>query len=391
MIPIEDPDLGPEFELSIDRPNPTEAAPIAGKIGPIGTSDNINPLTFTKLAGTKEYARTLLGKLARESKLPVGWDQRLDSVTRLPHPADHEAIARAFCRFLSESPEFEYSLTYQPADRSIDPVDDFLLNVRSGSCERFASALTHMLRSIGIPCRMVIGFKGYEYLGDGRYAVRQDHAHAWVETLISRPGSTPDQRIYHWLSLDPTPGGGDAAMTVSTSLTSSVSSLWQEITVWFNELIVRFDPDRRARLIETIIKWLSGHAVTMIGLGITIIASFFGWRRYRSWALRRKIGRPLPVSLPAWYRDLQQVLAKIGLQRADHETVREYLSRIEATWPELKEFQILINHFESVRYGNLSIDDRERQMIAGAVQSITSRLGFSSRPSSFVAIAGDSR
>jgi hypothetical protein len=97
------------------------------------------------------------------------------------------------------------------------------------------------------------------------------------------------------------------------------------------------------------------------------------------------------VSLPAWYRDLQQVLAKIGLQRADHETVREYLSRIEATWPELKEFQILINHFESVRYGNLSIDDRERQMIAGAVQSITSRLGFSSRPSSFVAIAGDSR
>ena len=47
---------------------------------------------------------------------------------------------------------------------------DFLVNVKQGHCERFASALALMLRSQGIPSRVVVGFRGVIALHDhGHY------------------------------------------------------------------------------------------------------------------------------------------------------------------------------------------------------------------------------
>ena len=48
-------------------------------------------------------------------------------------------------------------------DRSIDPVDDFLVNRKAGHCEYFASALALLLRSIDIQARIVNGFKGGDW------------------------------------------------------------------------------------------------------------------------------------------------------------------------------------------------------------------------------------
>ena len=108
-------------------------------------------------------------------------------------------------RYLARSGKYSYSLALPRHDRDVDPVVDFLCNVRQGHCERFACGLTVMLRSEGIPARMVAGYRGVDNQGDGIYHVRQSHAHAWVEALVERPG--PDGRLEHrWLTLDPTPG-----------------------------------------------------------------------------------------------------------------------------------------------------------------------------------------
>ena len=70
-------------------------------------------------------------------------------------PDDSEAVARALTEYLAASGEFTYTLDLTRQDRSIDPILDFLFHVKQGHCERYATALALMLRSVGIPARVV--------------------------------------------------------------------------------------------------------------------------------------------------------------------------------------------------------------------------------------------
>ena len=70
---------------------------------------------------------------------------------------EHEKIARLFEQQLSLSGQFHYSLQGVQRDESIDAVEDFVSNHPSGHCEYFATALAMMLRSQGIPSRVVTG------------------------------------------------------------------------------------------------------------------------------------------------------------------------------------------------------------------------------------------
>lgn len=122
-------------------------------------------------------------------------------------PADQvEQRAVALESHLRDSGIFAYSLSMNVVDASIDPIADFLLNRRVGHCEYYASALTMLLRSAGIPARMVNGFKGGDWNALGQVLmVRQKHAHSWVEALVGR-GTRGEDRVYPlWLTLDPTP------------------------------------------------------------------------------------------------------------------------------------------------------------------------------------------
>ncbi|GMV92800.1 MAG: hypothetical protein AMXMBFR82_25780 [Candidatus Hydrogenedentota bacterium] len=103
--------------------------------------------------------------------------------------------AEAIVRWFQEE-DFVYSLTVPEAD-GVDPIDQFLLETRTGHCELYASAMTLMLRSIGIPARVVSGYRGGEWSdADGAYIVRKSMAHMWVEVYFIN---------YGWTTFDPTP------------------------------------------------------------------------------------------------------------------------------------------------------------------------------------------
>lgn len=157
----------------------------------------------------KEYADAVVRAGVAAGRLPAALGRV--SAALLPPPPFHEAIAREFARHLSEHPELRYTTAVRRANRDLDPVEDFLDHTKAGHCERFASALVLMLRSQGIPAVLVLGFKGCEGAGDGRYVVRQEFAHAWAEALVARPPPPgfPADRVYHWLSLDPSPAALD--------------------------------------------------------------------------------------------------------------------------------------------------------------------------------------
>ncbi len=94
------------------------------------------------------------------------------------------------------STQFTYSLDLtRPAGQGI--VEDFLFGRREGYCEVFATALAVLLRSLGIPARLVVGFLEGTWNEYGDYlAVRQVDAHAWVEAFLPGEG---------WRTLDPSP------------------------------------------------------------------------------------------------------------------------------------------------------------------------------------------
>ncbi len=91
---------------------------------------------------------------------------------------------------------YRYSLQ-APTDNRYDSLDYFLFHSRVGYCEYFATAMGDMLRSLGIPTRLVNGFGPGQFDSAVQsYVVKSSDAHTWVEAYF--PG-------YGWIPFEPTP------------------------------------------------------------------------------------------------------------------------------------------------------------------------------------------
>lgn len=78
----------------------------------------------------------------------------------------------------------------------IDPIHYTLFVSREGYCNYYATAMAILLRSQGVPARVVTGYASGEYIEEyGVYRVRESNAHAWVEAYF--PG-------YGWIQFEPT-------------------------------------------------------------------------------------------------------------------------------------------------------------------------------------------
>jgi hypothetical protein len=78
------------------------------------------------------------------------------------------------------------------------PLVSFVNRVKAGYCQHFAGAMALMLRMLGIPARVAVGFTSGR-LDEGAWVVTDHEAHAWVEVWFAGQG---------WVPFDPTPGRG---------------------------------------------------------------------------------------------------------------------------------------------------------------------------------------
>jgi transglutaminase-like putative cysteine protease len=81
------------------------------------------------------------------------------------------------------------------------PLVAFVTRTKAGYCQHFAGAMAAMLRMLGIPARVAVGFTSGTYQ-DGKWVVTDHDAHAWVEVWFAGQG---------WIPFDPTPGRGTFA------------------------------------------------------------------------------------------------------------------------------------------------------------------------------------
>ena len=90
----------------------------------------------------------------------------------------------------------EYFYTLNPPALGEDRIDEFLFDTMAGFCEHYASTFTYLMRAVGIPARVVVGYQGAEANPYEDYLmVYQYNAHAWSEVWLEGEG---------WVRFDPT-------------------------------------------------------------------------------------------------------------------------------------------------------------------------------------------
>lgn len=89
-----------------------------------------------------------------------------------------------------------YTYSLQPGTYGEHTVDEFMFFKKVGFCEHIASAYVFLMRSMGVPARVVTGYQGATRNEvDGFWVVRQSNAHAWAEIWLEGAG---------WTRVDPT-------------------------------------------------------------------------------------------------------------------------------------------------------------------------------------------
>jgi transglutaminase-like putative cysteine protease len=253
------------------------------------------------------------------------------------------------------------------------PVEQFLLERSEGHCEYFASAQVVLLRSLGIPARIVNGYAGgHENELGGFIEVAQSDAHAWVEVLFERAG---------WVAGDPTPpdlrlAGADALRGMG-----SLSDLASAVELWWFQNIVDFDRSTQARALRDLWmrwnRWRSerrGDAspqpaareqesdepgeIPWLWLGAGGLALFAAVR------LRKLRLRRAGATLPPDYARALRLLRRRGLARAPAMSARAFASEVSAQIPPVAAhaFAALTEAYLAERFGGAPPSGSEREL-----------------------------
>ncbi|HEV8643604.1 MAG TPA: DUF3488 and transglutaminase-like domain-containing protein [Methylomirabilota bacterium] len=306
-----------------------------------------------------------------ESEVGRAWPERLGSVDaarylqlpslppRIPALArevsagagNATATALALTNFLSR--EFRYTLKLERTT-ALEPLEEFLFVRRAGNCEYFATALAVMLRSLGIPARVITGFQQGEWNPYGQhFLVRMGDAHAWVEAYLAGAG---------WVTFDPSPRGSAGAFA-----TSSGAGLWIDaLRLRWYRYIVNWSRQDQVRVAATLrraawtaqpwrVPWRAsgdGSNAALLALALaTGGLAWLVWRHARPGAVRIP-----PPAVPDFYRRALRCLARRGLRPAPAETAREFSARVGAETPaRAAPFAVITAAYEAVRFGSATL------------------------------------
>lgn len=227
-----------------------------------------------------------------------------------------------------------------------DGVDYLLFVAGRGYCDYFASAMAVMLRSVGVPARVVAGYVMHESGPNGLYELREHDAHAWTEVFF------PD---YGWQRFDPTPGGAATfAAAAGQSIAPGVSALALAaatppgVQVPAQAAAAPPAPAPQSPLGQSPLGPApAGHGLplwllwsSLVGLCATAAAYW--------WLLSQR--NPRRAAMSAWH--LTAVAARV-LNRGQqpHETPAEYAASIVRASPAATEMQNLAAVYGRARYG----------------------------------------
>jgi transglutaminase-like putative cysteine protease len=280
--------------------------------------------------------------------------------------------AVAIERYLSRS--LSYTLEME-SPRGREPIDFFLFERRKGHCEYFSSAMTVLLRAVGVPARNVNGFLGGEWNEYDEYvAVRAGDAHSWVEVYFAGSG---------WVTFDPTPAASADSLGRGDGLVDRLRRLADTVRFKWFKWVIEYDLERQLGLFQSIGDFFRGGADAPAGETWRDAKSWAGRRRgallalaacaaaaaaLALWRRRRRRGPDAPRRrrdrdpVSALYLAALRALGRRGWPRPAAATPREHARALaRAGAPGASQLGELTELYYAAEYGGLSDDAAHRQ------------------------------
>ena len=228
--------------------------------------------------------------------------------------------------------EEEYYYTLEPPPLGSDPVDRFLFETRRGFCEHYASAFSVMMRSVGIPTRIVLGYHGGELnpMG-GHLIVRQSDAHAWTEIWLDGVG---------WHRVDPTAAVAPERIEMSASEAAfdGIGAAWglaapsrllhqmtltlDALNAKWNDWVLGYGPDTQ----NSFMKWLGMNEPSWRKMLLTLVSLVIGLIMFISVLMMIRYRPPEKDKAAILY---QRFIKKTGLEPQTGETARVFALRVQ--------------------------------------------------------------
>lgn len=222
------------------------------------------------------------------------------------------------------SHDFTYTLDGVPSSRE-PTIVHFLFTTRRGRCELFATGMALLARTLGIPARVVGGFRVAEHNTIGGYdVVREKNAHAWVEAWVD--GS--------WTTFEPTP-----------PTEANLRRDGRPLAAFGDAILAAYD--RGAAWLARFALWQFG-AVLGAAVSLFTLVRLARLRRERRQAAGT--GDTLDAPLP-YFRELLLALSRTGLPRPPSEPLEVYADRLRAA--DLGGVADVVLEYSAFRYGGI--------------------------------------
>lgn len=279
-----------------------------------------------------------------------------------------QEIVQAGLHYFSQN-AFSYTLE-PPKLNQRHNIDQFLFQTRQGFCEHYASAFVFLMRTAGVPARVVTGYQGGEFNNIGQYyIVRQSDAHAWAEVWTAEQG---------WTRVDPT--SVIAPARVRSSLSNAVENNealpfmqrnppdwlkslqlnWDALANRWNQWVLGYDHERQFAVLTRMGMEVSWQKMAIyMGLLVMLLIAVLAIFMMRDLIFKQ---RKDPVQR-AWLKLCRQ-LAREGLPRAEHETASDYMHRAAERWPgQRQQLQQLAQRYNQLRYSSQPDESRRSQFL----------------------------
>lgn len=262
--------------------------------------------------------------------------------------------------------------TLQPPLLGKNAIDDFFFSTRKGFCEHYASTFTFMVRSAGIPARVVIGYQGGESSRfDSYLRIYQFDAHAWSEVWLPPKG---------WVRIDPTSAvspsrvekGIESALKEDEQSSANDAVSWLRyrhlpwsayirhgtdyLRVLWIQKVVGYNNTQQRQLFST---WFGSNELrtTLLVLLVSVSLSLGG-----AWlALFYKRGRKKLKPEHQMYATFCKLLATQGYIKSPGEGENDFAKRIALHRPDLAEsVQHITLMYTNLVYSSVCNDARTR-------------------------------
>jgi protein-glutamine gamma-glutamyltransferase len=215
----------------------------------------------------------------------------------------------------------DLAYTISPKDLDLKHlVDSFLFEAKNGYCTHFASSFAIAARIVGIPSRVVSGYKAdYSSRVENYLVVKQKDAHAWVELYFADKG---------WVRFEPTATASHNLDLLQENEKLQENKLFTKLNLHYmyvkyliSNWILGFDRLKQLAILESLLNDTIYLLKFLLSLGALIALSLLLFYLLRTTPRKDKLMRVM--------EKLLRFLEKKGLEKQKNEAMDLFLKRAE--------------------------------------------------------------